>query len=108
MREVLFFGVHTDIQSTSQPMPSFEPKAFLWSKSGRRRSSASLKLLSAKRAEATAISPPTPASPPLLSRRRTLVDASDMEILDAVPVPVEPSSRRSSESYSVRDADFGY
>jgi len=112
-------------------MPSVEsqPKAFLWSKSGRRRSASSLKLLSA-RADATAISsPPTTASPPLLSRRRTLMDASDLDALERGnlndvlerrklkhlasfldTVPVVPSTRSSSasRSYSIRDADFGY
>ena len=121
-------------------MPSLEqPKAFLWSKSGRRRSSTNVKLLSA-RADATAIpsqplvSPKCHAdastpSPPLLSRRRTLCDASDLDALERRnlndvlvrrslkhlasfldTVPVVPSTRSSSasRSYSIGDADFGY
>ena len=56
------------------------PKTFLWTKSGRRRSPSNLKLLSAnRRADATT------ASPPVLSRRRTLVDATELDIVDAVP-----------------------
>ena len=119
-------------------MPSFDsqPKAFLWSKSGRRRSSTNVKLLSA-RADATAIpsqplvSPKCHAdastpSPPLLSRRRTLCDASDLDALErrnlndvlerrklkhlASFLDTVPSTRSSSasRSYSIGDADFGY
>ena len=119
-------------------MPSLEqPKAFLWSKSGRRRSSTNVKLLSA-RADATAIPSQPLVSPkhadastplpPLLSRRRTLCDA-DLDALERRnlndvlerrelkhlasfldTVPVVPSTRSSSasRSYSIGDADFGY
>ena len=79
------------------------PKTFLWTKSGRRRSTSNLKLLSAnRRADATT------ASPPLLSRRRTLVDATELDIVDAVPAVDASRTRTSESSYSVRDADFGY
>ena len=79
------------------------PKTFLWTKSGRRRSPSNLKLLSAnRRADATT------ASPPLLSRRRTLVDATELDIVDAVPAVDASRTRTSESSYSVRDADFGY
>ena len=149
----LFFGVHwtskvlrrvtrslrvlrSVLQRKSMASSDSQPKVFLWSKSGRRRSPANLKLLSASRADATAIAPPTlspkrraDVTPPLLSRRRTLMDASDLDalerrnlndvlerrelmhlakILDAVPAVPSTRSSSASRSYSIRDADFGY